>query len=95
MASFVSRMGQGFSTSYQTIEADTQRIHDIEKDKYIFSDGIGKMSSEMADKVCKALLLVEQTPWRGHVGHQKQKKHLLSVSPQCVVFNTRNQTPLE
>lgn len=52
MAKFVSRLGQGFSTSHETIIIDNYWVDDdIEHDGYVFSDGIGTISTFLATEV--------------------------------------------
>eukprot|EP00803_Ostreobium_quekettii_P007311 evm.model.scf_1455.3 EVM.evm.TU.scf_1455.3 scf_1455:37320-39172(+) len=53
VATYVSRLGLGFSTSTETapIEVDDfTLIPDVERNGYCFSDGVGKMSPQLAEK---------------------------------------------
>ena len=54
VATYVSRLGQFFSASRNTIKVDcVEMIHDVksESGKYCFTDGIGKISPLLAKKV--------------------------------------------
>lgn len=56
----MARMGQCFSTSMDTVgfaiseETFYYDVHDVKTDdqKYCFSDGIGRISEELAAEVC-------------------------------------------
>lgn len=60
VASYMARMGQCFSTSMDTVgfaiseETFYDDVHDVKTDdqKYCFSDGIGRISEELAAEVC-------------------------------------------
>lgn len=52
VATYVARLGQCFSSTKDSVELDkVDRIEDIEKGKYCFTDGIGKISKSLAKKV--------------------------------------------
>ena len=54
VAKYISRLGQIFSTSTSTVEinpSDCVRIQDITVKDYCFTDGIGKISQDLAEKV--------------------------------------------
>ncbi|XP_033120377.1 probable RNA-dependent RNA polymerase 1 [Anneissia japonica] len=60
VAKYIKRMGQCFSTSESTVEVkvetgQVEHVKDIERNPYCFSDGIGKISGGLRDKVCKEL----------------------------------------
>jgi len=57
VATYVARMGQSFSSSTKTVDlaADEYTIEeepDVMKCGYCFTDGVGKISEDMALKVC-------------------------------------------
>lgn len=68
---FMARMGQCFSTSDEAVQIELKdeniiHLHDIKNEKYIFSDGIGMISEELAEEVRKAMdnklpLLLDET----------------------------------
>lgn len=54
VATYVSRLGQGFSTSMETVSIEVHDftiIPDITRNGYCFSDGIGKMTPDLAEEV--------------------------------------------
>ena len=52
VATYMSRLGQFFSASRNTIEVDrVEMIPDVERGRYCFTDGIGKISPMLARKV--------------------------------------------
>ncbi|GLT28650.1 hypothetical protein SLA2020_035660 [Shorea laevis] len=60
IAKCAARMGQCFSSTYATVEvpsAEVTEIHDIERNNYVFSDGIGTITSDLAMEVAKKLKL--------------------------------------
>ncbi|GMH41422.1 hypothetical protein BSKO_09332 [Bryopsis sp. KO-2023] len=58
VATYVSRMGQGFSTSFRTIDAeDVVVLDDVEQGEYVFSDGIGKIPVQIAEEISAAIHL--------------------------------------
>lgn len=57
VATYVARLGQCFSSTQNTVEVnDVKTIDDIFREtKYCFTDGIGKISRRLAEKVSKAM----------------------------------------
>ncbi|GFT62602.1 RNA-dependent RNA polymerase 1 [Nephila pilipes] len=60
VAKFMARMGQCFSTSEEAVQIELEdeniiHLDDIKNEDYIFSDGIGMISKELADEVIKAM----------------------------------------
>lgn len=54
VAKYISRLGQAFSTSIKTVNLkpkECEKIPDIESNGYIFTDGIGKISPDLAIEV--------------------------------------------
>ncbi|KAE9450874.1 hypothetical protein C3L33_17225, partial [Rhododendron williamsianum] len=69
VAKYAARLGQSFSSSTETLSVardDIEVIPDVEifqrKTKYVFSDGIGKMSDDFARRVAKKCGLKSSTP---------------------------------
>ena len=68
VASYMARMGQCFSTSLDTVGFATSEdtYHDEEDDvetpdrKYCFSDGVGKISEELASEVWQIFVLLQE-----------------------------------
>ncbi|GMG99002.1 hypothetical protein Nepgr_000842 [Nepenthes gracilis] len=61
VAKCAARMGQCFSSTYATIEVPSLEVNselpDIERNQYVFSDGIGIITPDLADEVAKKLQL--------------------------------------
>ncbi|KAF8787752.1 RNA-dependent RNA polymerase 1 like protein [Argiope bruennichi] len=60
VAKYMARMGQCFSTSEEAVQIELTddeviNLDDIRNENYVFSDGIGMISKELADEVRKAL----------------------------------------
>eukprot|EP00210_Caulerpa_lentillifera_P009408 g8969.t1 len=58
VAKYISRLGQAFSTSIKTVKVkpnECERIPDIEHNGYTFTDGIGKISPDLAVEIAKKL----------------------------------------
>ena len=56
VATYVSRLGQFFSASKKAVNVDERSkrlIPDVERDRYCFTDGIGKISNSLSQKVEK------------------------------------------
>lgn len=54
VASYVSRFGLCFSSTKKTVDVDkgcVQYTDDVQNDKYCFTDGIGRISTKLAEKV--------------------------------------------
>ncbi|KAM3753297.1 hypothetical protein ACB098_03G083700 [Castanea mollissima] len=69
VAKYAARLGQSFGSSTETLSVDKHEIEiipDVEVDqdgvKYVFSDGIGKISSEFAEKVALKCSYKGRTP---------------------------------
>jgi RNA-dependent RNA polymerase len=66
VAKCAARMGQCFSSTYATIEVPSSQVNskltDIERGIYNFSDGIGKMSPDLAMEVAERLNLKTTPP---------------------------------
>lgn len=69
VAKYAARLGQSFSSSRETVTVGRNEIEiipDIElggEIKYCFLDGIGKISSELAQKVAKKCGIKDNTPF--------------------------------
>lgn len=66
IAKCAARMGQCFSSTYATVdvpigEFDTE-LPDINRNRYVFSDGIGMISPDLGAEVAKRLQLSENPP---------------------------------
>lgn len=58
VAKYAARLGQCFSSTYATINvppSKTREIKDIERNNYCFSDGIGKITPDLADEIANKL----------------------------------------
>lgn len=63
VAKYAARMGQCFSSTYQTIQVTTTKeADDIKRNGYNFSDGIGKISPMLALEVSSILKLEHDPP---------------------------------
>ncbi|KAJ1283464.1 hypothetical protein BS78_03G130300 [Paspalum vaginatum] len=66
VAKHAARMGQCFSSTYATVVMQPHEVNDcledIEHNGYIFSDGIGKITQELALEVAKKLQLTDNPP---------------------------------
>nr|APO15851.1 RNA-dependent RNA polymerase 1 [Sesuvium portulacastrum] len=54
VAKYAARLGQSFSSSTETLTVakhEVEMIPDVERNDYVFSDGIGKISADFAHKV--------------------------------------------
>ncbi|KAI8569071.1 hypothetical protein RHMOL_Rhmol02G0249700 [Rhododendron molle] len=65
-AKCAARMGQCFSSTYATVEVSPNEVDkelpDIERNSYIFSDGIGKITPDLAMEVAEKLQLTVNPP---------------------------------
>ncbi|XP_064986521.1 probable RNA-dependent RNA polymerase 1 [Musa acuminata AAA Group] len=65
VAKYAARLGQSFSSSTETLSVERNEINfipDVEHAGYVFSDGIGKISSEFAKKVATKCGLKSSVP---------------------------------
>ncbi|MFS7909401.1 putative RNA-directed RNA polymerase [Helianthus anomalus] len=66
VAKCAARMGQCFSSTYATVDVMSHeidwKIKDIKRNGYTFSDGIGKISTELALEVAERLQLKDNQP---------------------------------
>ncbi|THU44667.1 hypothetical protein C4D60_Mb02t09780 [Musa balbisiana] len=66
VAKCAARMGQCFSSTYATVNMTPNEVNseleDIERNGYVFSDGIGKITPELALEVAQKLHLTEDPP---------------------------------
>lgn len=66
VAKCAARMGQCFSSTYATVEVLPSKVNselpDIERNDYVFSDGIGMMSEDLAIEVAEKLQLSVNPP---------------------------------
>ncbi|CAM8892547.1 unnamed protein product [Rhodiola kirilowii] len=66
VAKCAARMGQCFSSTYATIEVPRNQVMlnypDIERNSYVFSDGIGIMTPDLAQEVAEKLKLEKDPP---------------------------------
>ncbi|KAI3696610.1 hypothetical protein L6452_29029 [Arctium lappa] len=66
VAKCAARMGQCFSSTYATVEVPRTEVDlnlkDIKRNGYVFSDGIGKISPELALEVAEMLQLKDNQP---------------------------------
>ncbi|GAB2284911.1 RNA dependent RNA polymerase [Dionaea muscipula] len=66
IARCAARMGQCFSSTYATVEVPSSEVDaehpDIERNGYVFSDGIGIIAPELAAEVASKLRLRDEAP---------------------------------
>ncbi|CAL5431446.1 unnamed protein product [Camellia sinensis] len=66
VAKCAARMGQCFSSTYATIEVPHKEVNfklrDVKRNGYVFSDGIGKMTPDLAMEVAERLQLCVNPP---------------------------------
>ncbi|KAL3497389.1 hypothetical protein ACH5RR_040121 [Cinchona calisaya] len=66
VAKCAARMGQCFSSTYATVEVPLTQVEsefpDIERNEYVFSDGIGLISTDLASEVSERLHLNGNPP---------------------------------
>ncbi|XP_071917710.1 RNA-dependent RNA polymerase 6-like [Coffea arabica] len=66
VAKCAARMGQCFSSTYATVEVPPSQVDselpDIKRNTFVFSDGIGMMTSDLAAEVAERLRLTENPP---------------------------------
>ncbi|XP_071690797.1 RNA-dependent RNA polymerase 6-like [Rutidosis leptorrhynchoides] len=66
IAKCAARMGQCFSSTYATVDVPAPEVNfkleDIKRNNYVFSDGIGKISPELALEVAEKLQLKDIQP---------------------------------
>ncbi|CAN4128030.1 unnamed protein product [Withania somnifera] len=65
IAKCAARMGQCFSSTYATVEvlpSEVSELKEIERNGYVFSDGIGMMSADLAIEVAEKLQLSVNPP---------------------------------
>ncbi|XP_041019645.1 RNA-dependent RNA polymerase 6-like [Juglans microcarpa x Juglans regia] len=66
IAKCAARMGQCFSSTYATVEVPPKEVNpelpDVERNNYIFSDGIGMITPDLANEVAEKLKLDGNPP---------------------------------
>ncbi|KAK1411747.1 hypothetical protein QVD17_32447 [Tagetes erecta] len=66
VAKCAARMGQCFSSTYATVDVPRHEVDmnlkDVERNGYVFSDGIGKISPDLALEVAEKLQLKDNQP---------------------------------
>ncbi|XP_004291459.1 PREDICTED: RNA-dependent RNA polymerase 6-like [Fragaria vesca subsp. vesca] len=66
VAKCAARMGQCFSSTYATVEVPSTQVNhelpDIERNGYVFSDGIGRITPDLAMEVAEKLKLDRDPP---------------------------------
>lgn len=109
VAKYAARVGQCFSSTYATVEVPpiqvNSKLHDIKRNDYNFSDGIGMITSDLATEVAEKLQLTTKPPcayqiryagYKGVVAHWPEKNdgfHLY-LRPSMKKFDS-NHTILE
>lgn len=106
VAKCATRMGQSFSSSTETVDValdEYEYIPDIEVHsngrKYNFSDGIGKISSSLAEEVARKCGSEKKTPsafqiryagYKGVVAIDPTSSHKLSLRPSMRKYTSNN-----
>ncbi|KAG8051760.1 hypothetical protein GUJ93_ZPchr0001g32555 [Zizania palustris] len=66
VAKHAARMGQCFSSTYATVMVQPDEINDcfddVVRNQYVFSDGIGKITPDLAMEVAERLQLIDNPP---------------------------------
>ncbi|XP_078177742.1 RNA-dependent RNA polymerase 6 [Carex rostrata] len=66
VAKCAARMGQCFSSTYATVDVPSDQVEsshpDVKNDRYVFSDGIGMITPELAIEVAQQLQLTDNPP---------------------------------
>lgn len=66
VAKCAARMGQCFSSTYATVDVPSSEVYskikDVERNGYVFSDGIGMISDDLAKEVAEKLKLSTNPP---------------------------------
>lgn len=109
VAKCAARMGQCFSSTYATVEVPSREVNpnfpDVERNGFVFSDGIGMISTDLANKVADKLQLSTKRPsayqiryagFKGVVAcwPAKSHGHRLQLRPSMKKFDS-NHTTLE
>ncbi|KAL4195638.1 hypothetical protein AMTRI_Chr05g74250 [Amborella trichopoda] len=104
VAKCAARMGMCFSSTYATVEFDQKDVNfklaEIERNGYVFSDGIGKITPELATQVASKLKLSENPPCAYQVRYAGCKgvivtwprdgKAKLSIRPSMFKFESKH-----
>eukprot|EP01018_Ginkgo_biloba_P010063 Gb_08298 [translate_table: standard] len=105
VAKCAARMGQCFSSTYCTVEVPLSEVErklpDIERNGYNFSDGIGKITPDLAMEVARRLQLVDrpsayQIRFGGYKGvvttwaAKPRSKFKLSLRPSMLKFESQH-----
>ncbi|KAL4196139.1 hypothetical protein AMTRI_Chr04g244530 [Amborella trichopoda] len=102
VAKCAARMGQSFGSSTETLNVkpeEVERISDIKNGKYVFSDGIGKISLEFAKKVALKCGCSEKTPsafqiryggYKGVVAVDPTSRYKLSLRGSMRKYSSNN-----
>ncbi|KAL0311778.1 UNVERIFIED_CONTAM: RNA-dependent RNA polymerase 6 [Sesamum radiatum] len=79
VAKCAARMGQCFSSTYATIEVPLTEVNsqfpDVERNGYVFSDGIGMISADLAIEVAEKLQLGLNPPCAYQIRYAGYKDH--------------------
>ncbi|XP_057959968.1 RNA-dependent RNA polymerase 6 [Malania oleifera] len=66
VAKCAARMGQCFSSTYATVEVPSSEVNsefpDIKRNEYVFSDGIGMITPDLATEIAEKLKLMDNPP---------------------------------
>ncbi|RYQ94501.1 hypothetical protein Ahy_B08g089415 isoform B [Arachis hypogaea] len=106
IAKCAARMGQCFSSTYATVQvADAEvnyRLPDIVRNNYVFSDGIGIITTDLAGEVAEKLKLdsvpsayqIRFAGFKGVVASwpAKRDEHRLSLRPSMDKFSSNHKT---
>ncbi|TVU15539.1 hypothetical protein EJB05_39064, partial [Eragrostis curvula] len=105
VAKYAARLGQSFSSSTETLkvqEYEVEKIPDITNGtRYIFSDGIGKISADFAMEVAMKCKVKRFTPsafqiryggYKGVVAVDPRSNRKLSLRESMSKFNSQNVT---
>eukprot|EP01018_Ginkgo_biloba_P010053 Gb_12326 [translate_table: standard] len=105
VAKCAARMGQCFSSTYYTVEVPLREVDrklpDIKRNGYDFSDGIGKITPDLAMEVARRLQLVDppsayQIRFGGYKGvvttwaAKPRNKFKLSLRPSMLKFESQH-----
>lgn len=86
---YASRLGLCFSGTYRTVQMSITKIPDIERNNYIFTDGIGKISPRAMDRVKERLRISQETVISAVQVRIAGCKGVLALNTECAEVEVR------
>ncbi|KAI3891026.1 hypothetical protein MKW98_007331 [Papaver atlanticum] len=105
VAKCTARMGMCFSSTFATVEVPFEQVNgnlpDIERNGYVFSDGIGKITPDLAKEVADKLQLTSNPPCAYQIRFagckgvvacwpEKTDEFRLSIRPSMIKFQSKH-----